>query len=138
MREYKFRGKRTNDEEWVYGHLFYGKNEQGQEEAFIVSNNYNCYGGMIDLDTCSSWKVDPNTVGQYTGLHDRNGKEIYKGDIIKDAWGIFMVVKYINTGFYLCRKNINGEYSKVSNWRNLNTKEIVGTIYDNPELLKEE
>lgn len=49
-----------------------------------------------------------------------------------------MVVKYINTGFYLCRKNINGEYSKVSNWRNLNTKEIVGTIYDNPELLKEE
>ena len=47
-----------------------------------------------------------------------------------------MLVKYINTGFYLCRKNTNGEYSKISNWRNLQTKEVIGNIYDNPELLE--
>lgn len=53
----------------------------------------------------------------------------------RDTWGINMVVKYINTAFCLCRKNTNGEYNKVSNWRNLQTKEVIGNTTDNPELL---
>lgn len=127
MREIKFCGKRIDNEEWVYG--YYWTNKNGNH--FIKKT--------VDLNGCftiEDIEVDPNTVGQYTGLKDKNGVEIYDGDIVKDAWGINMLVKYINTGFYLCRKNTNGEYSKISNWRNLQTKEVIGNIYDNPELLE--
>ena len=129
MREYKFRAKRIDNGEWVYG--YYWTNENGN--YFIRKT--------VDLNGCftiEDIEVDPNTVGQYIGLKDKNSVEIYEGDIVKDAWGINMLVKYINTGFYLCRKNTNGEYSKISNWRNLQTKEVIGNIYNNPELLKGE
>ena len=63
-REIKFRGKRIDNGEWVYG--YFSQNRIGQA---IISN----YG-------IEDWVINPGTVGQYTGLKDKNGKEIYEGD----------------------------------------------------------
>lgn len=128
-REIKFRGKSKTDGEWFYGNLYY-KDTEGRTHIGTTKK------GCLD--------IDPDTVGQYTGLKDKNGKEIYEGDIIgchnpnikhlifyNEEQGRFMAAldgDIENDYFGICGLDC-------SRWNA--TKEVIGNIHDNPELLNE-
>ncbi len=113
MRKIKFRGQYADpSKEWVYGGLM--TNPRGQ--VFI--------GDMM-----KGWSVIPETVGQFTGLHDKNGKEIYEGDIIRNRCGLVAMVEFIDYGWYY-------HWSSGSVYPFGQEVEVIGNAYDNPELLK--
>lgn len=99
------------------------------------------YGGYTTVKTTmysDYFDIREMPIMQYTGLHDKNGKEIYEGDILKSMqWNDIYLVKYIRTAFYLCRKGNKG-FNKITTWNNAEKSEVVGNIYENPELLKED
>lgn len=126
-REIKFRGKRSDNGELVYGDF------RPAENCIAVPCYIRHFGIGYDV-----YSVDPDTVGQYTGLKDKNGREIYEGDIIS-ARGIILTVKYIEGVFFAC--NVDPNIDKyplyiLCEWENESGCEIIGNIHNNPELLK--
>ena len=127
MRTIKFRGKDRYDGIWHYGSL-------------IVNG---IFGHTHICDTSLGYnEVEPKTVGQFTGLKDKNGQWIYEGDILKwDKDGLLYVVKFWAGMFYAsvkeCNDGIFGGFPLHALTEHEDRKcEIVGNIYDNPELLK--
>ncbi len=131
-REIKFRGKRLTDGAWIYGDFF-----RNRGLSFIASD---CIAEN-PLATWRDYNVDPDTVGQYTGLKDKNGKEIYEGDIIEYR-GMHYVIVFWSGMFYAsveeCNKDIYGGFPL---WGCLDEDHeiarVIGNIHDNPELTKE-
>ena len=122
MREILFRGKRDKkydrDQDWVYG-VPYIDNE----------------GDCIMADDCSRRVVIPETVGQYTGLTDKNGTKIFEGDIVK--WNINFAIVWQDCKFVI-KKDINAKpYDYVLSCFDGKEFEIIGNIHDNPELIEE-
>jgi uncharacterized phage protein (TIGR01671 family) len=142
MREILFRGKRIDNGEWGYGYYFEAKehwHDHGKHEAWIAVDSVQ-NGGWCNVR--GKYAVDPETVGQYTGLTDKNGKKIFEGDICQ-----IKSFSYIDETPFVVEWN--NEYSGWF-WRNLDyssatdtitpeiakTAKVIGNIHDNPELLK--
>ena len=129
MNEGLYRGKRKDNGEWVEGYYFCkrirleGSKEFISEKSIITPGIEEIRGAYGERSDFIEYEVIPETVGQYTGQTDSNGKKIFEGDIMRNAGN---VVEFGMDSF--C---INGD-CPLSLW----TKTaIIGNIYDNPELL---
>ncbi|MCM1301981.1 MAG: YopX family protein [Bacteroides cellulosilyticus] len=137
-REIKFRGKRLDNGEWVCGDLI---ENQGRFFIYHASSEITLNDDESGKITITATEVDPATVGQYTGLKDKNGKEIYEGDILEryNEEGITMHINYFGSQFG-CIQHWDGVDNEGSLYPldNYLTEEweVIGNIHDNPELLK--
>lgn len=139
MREILFRGKLESGA-WVYGSLvqapgFVGiieRDEERYDYPYMDSTT-----GCIDGNACI---VDPDTVGQYTGLTDKNGTKIFEGDVVS---GLFLyalpingVVAFRDGAFGLCwMRGGWQEFTAFTSMCNV-THEVLGNVHDNPELME--
>ena len=134
-REILFRGTRLCDGKLVNGALVMVK--ENDESEKYVPNIVISYGP----NTFDWFEVDPETVGQFTGLTDKNGTKIFEGDIAKyynpysKQW-YTQIVKwdkmFASFGFF----TEDSEWCKENDWLKIESIEVICNIYDNPELLK--
>ena len=119
MRELLFKGKRKDTGEWVTSNTIYQCN--GEIKLWDEPNR----DGYV--------AVIPETVGQYTGLTDKNGKKIFEGDIVKYENKIYEI-KYLEKYARFAPSNEHSVFMVCA----FNHLEVVGNVHDNPELLKDD
>lgn len=138
MREILFRGKRLDNGEWVEGNLI----QYPLSSYFHIMSNHG-----FDDARC----VLPETIGQFTGLTDKNGKKIFEGDIVHAVYQVgYVGCKNIDYGIGVVKycasyyggasyqiEIIGDSGSRVFTASLENGVEVIGNVYDNPELIKE-
>lgn len=161
MREILFRGKRKDngewDGEWVFGDLIRNLIYDGREKEMRIGDIYFEHNG--DIHGTAVYKVVPETVGQFTGLTDKNYKKIFEGDILKIVSSVkgglventrffesekridcAVVLQDNKTGGYRLNVYNKGKYKRNSKFTKGNLicyeAEVIGNIYDSPELLE--
>ena len=150
MKEIEFRGKLDKeDNEWFHGDLI----QVGIEEKdyYIIDNNYSQLDSTkgIKLNTCLTPKIDKETLGQYTGLMDKTGIKIFEGDIVKINYrkgfkcGQAVFKEFISeVRFESASFAVSEKISSLTKINPLhifmrNEIEVIGNVYDNPELLND-
>ena len=141
MREILFRGKRTDNDEWIKGYL---------HKTDGVGKGYRAFAIQVqDIDSymCRphSHEVQPKTVGQYTGLTDKNGKKIFEGDIVKFHTETYTSesdtigkIEYFNGTFGISYKYGKHFLEFINMSMYVRWYEVIGNIHDNPELLEKD
>ena len=129
MREILFRGKRIGSEEWVEGFYLTSPEFDNQEVAVITTDKPR-----------NPYYVSKETIGQYTGLTDKNGTKIFEGDIVKtDKFSEpnkQYIIKFdLQFGAFIGQDKYNMYFVTFDG--DSDQFEIIGNIHDNPELLKE-
>lgn len=134
MREILFRGKRVDNGGWVEGG-FCGKNCNSPFGPMEDQANIIKYDALFS----GFWfEVDHSTVGQYTGLVDKNGKKIFEGDILKDKRRhVFRMEYCVPTSCFVARATNGVPYVPSLNTGTIPNYEVIGNIHDNPELWEE-
>lgn len=162
MREILFRGKRVDNGKWVEGHLIWC--EDGRARILPSNTDIFCYEMDESIIQTVAHRVIPETVGQYTGLTDKNGTKIFEGDIIRYAdydeyrcyiesldcaernesmdfcqmWTVDEIVygiKIAYPAFDLNSHDFESNGLSVLNESGQYYYEVIGNIHDNPELL---
>ena len=129
MREILFRGKRADNGQWVYG--FYAQELQGQH--YILADEGDFYDGPM----LTMVEVIPETVGQYTGLKDKNGVKIFEGDVVRYLNSIESgngVVIFDACAFLFNWIDIDEIDSLLRYFQCSKELEVIGNLHDNPEL----
>ena len=134
MREILFRGKRMDDGEWVEGYLV---KAVGGECMILPVTTEHCGGAEFS----EGYHCDPTTVGQYTGLKDKNGKRIFEGDVVKTSDITHEgVIQIPGESFEIAMRKGCWVMVDREDWDFLETNHecirVIGNIHDNQELLK--
>ena len=146
MREILFRGKCFHTEEWVEGYL----GIEVPDELVIQQFSYDEYFKSNCID---QYSVKPETIGQYTGLTDKNGTKIFEGDILKIIDGKEIIIASVKFGdynqpdkilkthiaFYFDIANLVSYRKDIGYWfgKTFSEIEVIGNVHDNPELLQD-
>ncbi len=148
MREIIFRGKSEYDGEWIHGGALHQTDNYGDEvdRWFIIDGTE-----TLDYDIGEPIRVIPETIGQYTGLTDKNGTKIFEGDIVrvitvddhKEKRAIVGFDRFFddNTeceyiGFYIYFLGMKTTVTQLDHEQAKESLEVIGNIHDNPELME--
>lgn len=146
MREHLYRGKRIDNGEWVYGDLI---KDYLSGQYFIHpygdSANESDKVGQEGCLMLFTFEVDPETICDYTNLKDKKFSKIFDGDLLKDEYGTTWLMTYAKGwwSYQIVSQNTKVKnhctvcpYTHIEYGDYLATMEIIGNIYDNPELLE--
>ena len=134
MREILFRGKRTINGDWVYGDFVHGNERKSLRDIIFVYDS--------ETQSFNYYEINQSTLGQYTGLTDKNGKRIFEGDIVKAqdeilgspfCDGMNGKVVYDEAAYFIeLKDHMNSQWL----YDECAVYEVIGNIHDNPELLE--